>query len=242
MKLLGVLIVTLLLGSCDRPGDHPISANCSWTEEDNRALNLQNRADRHHLRDDAVTAEDLAIRWADQRFPRQPEYEARRDECMESLFTGVARQHAVDVALVRQYSQERDIFADSAALLTFGLPFVGAVYYLVGRIRRRFDVDESPNFWIMTAVMSVGAGLVGSFAGILWSIAFDTYRLNSVHLSYRMNRIPSRQYWFVFLVCCILVFWLIALIRSRMFKNRIEYEDRNLDEGRPRRAAPTIMR
>jgi hypothetical protein len=216
MKLLAVLIVTLLIGSCVRPGDHPISSNCSWIEEDNHTLNLQNASDRHHLRDDAVTAEDVAIRWADQRFPHRPEYEARRDECMESLFNGVARQHAVDVALVHQYSQQRDILADSAAILTFALLFMAAVYYLVGRMRRRFDVDESVNFWIMTVVMSVGASLVGLFVLILWSIVVETYRLNSAHLSYRMNRIPSRQYWFVFLVCSILVFWLIALIRSRL--------------------------
>ena len=218
MKLLAVLIVTLLLGSCARPGDHPVSSNCSWTEEDNRTLNLQNRADRHHLRDDAVTAEDVAIRWADERFPHRREYEARRDECMESLFSGVARQHAVDVALVRQYSQERDIFADSAALLTFGLLFVGAVYYLVGRIRRRFDVDESANFWIMTAVMSVGASFVGLFALVLWSIAFETYRLNNVHLSYRMNRIPWRTHWGLLFVAGFVIFGLVALLRSRVLK------------------------
>jgi len=216
MKLLAVLILTLVLGSCVRPGDHPISANCSWTEEDHRTLNLQNASDRHHLREDAVTAEDVAIRWADQRFPHRPEYEKRRDECMESLFDGVARQHAVDATLVRQYSQERDVLADLAAILSFALFFVAASYYLISRIRRRFDVDEPVNFWIMTAVMSLGASLVGLFAGILWSIAFETYRLNSVHLSYRMNRIPSRQYWFAFLLCGILVFWLIALIRSRL--------------------------
>jgi hypothetical protein len=216
MKLLPVLILTLVLGSCVRPGDHPISANCSWTEESNRTLNLQNSGDRHHLRDDAVTAEDVAIRWADERFPHRREYEARRDECMESLFNGVARQHSVDVALVRQYSQERDVLADLAAILSFALFFVAASYYLVGRMRRRFDLDEPANFWIMTAVMSVGASLVGLFVLILWSIVFETYRLNSVHLSYRMNRIPSRQYWFVFLLCGILVFWLIVLIRSRL--------------------------
>jgi len=215
MKLLPVLILTLVLGSCVRPGDHPISANCAWIEEDHHTLNLQNPSDRHHLRDDAVTAEDVAIRWADERFPHRREYEARRDECMESLFSGVARQHAVDVALVHQYSQERDILADSAAILSFGLLFVAAVYYLVGRMRRRFDLNEPVNFWTMTAVMSVGASLVGLFVLILWSIVFETYRLNSVHLSYRMNRIPSRQYWFVFLLCGMLVFWLIALIRSR---------------------------
>jgi len=216
MKLLPVLILTLVLGSCVRPGDHSVSENCSWTEADHRTLNLQNSGDRHHLRDDAVTAEDVAIRWADQRFPHQSQYETRRDECMESLFNGVARQHAVDVALVRQYSHERDVLADLAAILSFALFFVAASYYLVSRIRRRFDVDEPVSFWIMTAVMSFGTSLVGLFAGILWSIVFETYRLNSLHLSYRMNRIPSRQYWFVFLLCGVLVFWLIALLRSRL--------------------------
>jgi hypothetical protein len=216
MKLLPVLILTLLLGSCVRPGDHSVSENCSWTEADHRTLNLQNSGDRHHLRDDAVTAEDVAIRWADQRFPHQSQYETRRDECMESLFNGVARQHAVDVALVRQYSHERDVLADLAAILSFALFFVAASYYLVSRIRRRFDLDEPVSFWIMTAVMSFGTSLVGLFAGILWSIVFETYRLNSLHLSYRMNRIPSRQYWFVFLLCGVLVFWLIALLRSRL--------------------------
>jgi hypothetical protein len=216
MKLLPVLILTLVLGSCVRPGDHSVSENCSWTEADHRTLNLQNSGDRHHLRDDAVTAEDVAIRWADQRFPHQSQYETRRDECMESLFNGVARQHAVDVALVRQYSHERDVLADLAAILSFALFFVAASYYLVSRIRRRFDLDEPVSFWIMTAVMSFGTSLVGLFAGILWSIVFETYRLNSLHLSYRMNRIPSRQYWFVFLLCGVLVFWLIALLRSRL--------------------------
>jgi hypothetical protein len=216
MKLLPVLILTLVLGSCVRPGDHSVSENCSWTEADHRTLNLQNSGDRHHLRDDAVTAEDVAIRWADQRFPHQSQYETRRDECMESLFNGVARQHAVDVALVRQYSHERDVLADLAAILSFALFFVAASYYLVSRIRRRFDVDEPVSFWIMTAVMSFGTSLVGLFAGILWSIVFETYRLNSLHLSYRMNRIPSRKYWFVFLLCGVLVFWLIALLRSRL--------------------------
>jgi hypothetical protein len=58
------------LRSAPRLGDHPVFADCSWIEDDNHTLNLQNLADRHHLRDDAATAEDMAIRWADERFPR----------------------------------------------------------------------------------------------------------------------------------------------------------------------------
>jgi len=118
MKLLIVLIVTLLLGSCARPGDHPVSSNCPRSEADNHTLNLQNSADRHDFRDDAVTAEDVAIRWADQRFPRRPEYGTRRDGCM-SLSLMESSQLAVDVALVRQYSQEHraHTFHRRAALL-----------------------------------------------------------------------------------------------------------------------------
>jgi len=141
---------------------------------------------------------------------------------MESLFKGVASHHGVDVALVVQYSRQRDIAADSVTVLSFGLLYLAAVYYLIGRIRRRFSADESINFWVMTAVMSVGASLVGLLVGGLWSIVIETYRLNSGHLSYRMNLIPFRQYWFVFLLCLVLAFWLIALIRSKDLKKGLQ--------------------
>ena len=215
MKLLAVFIVAIALGSCTRPGDHPVSSNCLWSEDDYRTLNLGNLTDRRHLRDDAVTAEDIAIRWADKYFHLRPEYEARCDECMESLFKGVASHHGVEVDLVRQYSRQRDILADSVTILSFGLLYLAAVYYLVGKMRQRFSADESLNFWIMVIVISVGASLVGLLVGNLWSIVIETYRLNSAHLSYRMNRIPFRQYWYVYLLCGVMGFWLIAFIRSR---------------------------
>ena len=50
--------MTVIVTSCVRPGDHPTDRNCVWIEEDHRSLNLENAADRHHLRDDAVTETD----------------------------------------------------------------------------------------------------------------------------------------------------------------------------------------
>jgi hypothetical protein len=216
MKVVALLILAITLGGCSRAGHHPVSS-CSWTEDDNRILNLDNFADRRHLHSDAVTAEDMAVRWADQHFHLRPEWDARCYECSQSLFRDVASHHGVDVNLVRQYSRQRDVMADSITLLSFGLVYLAVIYYLLGKIRRRFSEDESANFWAVTAVISVGAGLAGLLAGSLWSIVIDMYRL-STHLSYRMNRVPFRQYWFVYLPCLVLVFWLIALIRSKDLK------------------------
>src|SRR5678816_4823798 len=103
MKAFLILIASIVLSGCARPGDHPINSKCLWIEDDQRTINLDKIADRRHLRYDAATAEDVAIRWADKYFHLSPEYGPRSDECMETLFNGVAKQHGVDVTLVRQY-------------------------------------------------------------------------------------------------------------------------------------------
>jgi hypothetical protein len=215
MKRLLLLIVTVTLTGCARPGDHPVSPNCVWSEDDNRSLDLRQLSDRRHLRFDAVTAEDMAIRWADQHFSLRPEYDRQCAQCMETLFEGVAKHHSIDVAVVRQYSQERDAVADAVVILSFAFLYVLAAYILTGRILRQFPPGES-GFWIMTLAMAVGVSLVGVLVGSLWSIVFETFRLNSVHLSYRMNRIPFRQHWAVLFVCCFVVFGLVAVMRSRV--------------------------
>ena len=215
MKCLLLLIATITLTGCVRPGDHPISPNCVWSEDESPSLDLTNISDRHHLRFDAATAEDKAIRWADKNFAHLPEYDMRCAECRETLFQGLASHHRVDVALVRQYSLDRDIVTDAAVILSFGILYVLAAYILTGRIRRQFPPSE-PGFWIMTLTMAVGVSLVGILVGGLWSIIIETIRLNSAHLSYRMNRIPFRQHWVMLFFGCFIVFALVALIRSRV--------------------------
>ena len=215
MRRLLLLIITITLTGCARPGDHPSSSNCVWTEDGNRSLNLTKMSDRRHLRFDAATAEDVAIRWADKNFGHLPEWDQRCAECRETLFQGVAKHHGVDAGIVRQYSLERDAVADAAVILSFGILYVIAAYILTGRILRRFPPGES-GFLIMTLTMAIGVSLVGVLLGGLWSIVIETLRLNSGHLSYRMNRIPFRQYWAVVFVCCFIVFGLVALINSRV--------------------------
>lgn len=220
MKTILLLAISVALAGCTRPGDHPINPNCVWTEVDNRPLNLESGADRRHLRDDAVTAEDVAIRWADKHFGHLPEWVPRQDECMEKLFNGVASQHGVEVALVREYRLRRDVVVDSAAILGFGVIYAVAAYVIAGMIRRRFPPEEPFEFWTMTLIMAVGVSFVGLLLGYFWSISVETLRLNSVHLSYRMARIPWRQHWATLFVFGVIIFLLAAMIRPKVSVQR----------------------
>jgi hypothetical protein len=209
-RLLLLVLITTFSG-CVRPGDHPVSPNCEWSEPDHRVLNLATSADRSHLRVDAVTAEDMAIRWADQHAGHRPEWDQRCQECMETLFTGLAKNHGVDMATVRRYSRERDVVLDAAVIISFGLIYVGVAYLLAGRIRRRFPPGE-PGFWVMALTMAVGISLVGVLIGMFGSIIIEELRMNSGHLSFRMNRIPLRAHWVVLFASGVIIFILTALV------------------------------
>jgi len=219
LVLIAVSFVTLLpclilFTRGARPVDHPISSTCTWVEDNSRQLNLENYADRSHLRDDAVIAEDVAIRWADTHFHLLPEWEARQNECMDALFEGVAKHHGVDVAVVRQYSVKRDVVLDSAVVLSFGALYAVVAFIFAARIRRRFPTGE-PGYWVMALTMSIGISLAGVMIGMLWSIVVDEVRLGSGHLSYRMDRILFRQHWVMLFVCGVAIFLLASLLRSR---------------------------
>ena len=209
MNRLLLLIATITLVGCARPGDHPISQNCVWSEPDSHS------SDRRHLRFDAATAEDMSIRWADTHFSHRPEWDQKQNECMQTLFQGIAKHHGVDVGIVQQYSMEREFLVDAAIIFSFGILYVFVAYIFTGRIRRRF-YDDDTGFWIMTLTMAAGVSLAAVMVGILGSIVIETIRLNSVHLSYRMNRIPFRQHWAMLFACGFILFGLVALLRSRL--------------------------
>jgi hypothetical protein len=215
MKRLLPLIATITLAGCVRPGDYPITSNCVWSEQDSHSLDLTKMSDRRHLRFDAITAEDVSIRWADAHVGLRPEYDQKQYECMQTLFQGVAKQHGIDVAVVQQYSRRRDLVVDGAVIFSFGVLYVFVAYLFAGRIRRRFP-DEDSSFWIMTLTMAAGVSLTALMVGMLGSIVIEGVALNSGHLSYRMNRIPFRQHWAMLFACGYAIFMLMALLRFRV--------------------------
>lgn len=228
MKLAFVVILGLALSACTRPGDYPITTECRWVEDDHRSLDLSVAADRRHLRNDAITAEDVAIRWADRHYHLMPEYESRRDECMTSLFNGVASQHGVAIATVRQYSLKRDLVFDLGVMLCFGLVYALGAYKVCGWIKGRF-LDDERGYWIMAVVLSACVALTGVMLGNLGSIVAEWARLKSGHLSYRMARLPWREHWVMLFGCGVVIFGLVAVVRAR--KN---YESKSLSRSDPR--------
>jgi len=211
-RLLLLVIALTTFNGCARPGDHPISPNCEWIESDQRALNLATLADRRHLRFDAVTAEDMAIRWADQHYAHRPEWDQQCQKCMESLFAGVAKTHGVDVAAVRLYSRKRDVVVDAAVILGFAFIYSVVAYRFAGRIRKRFPPGE-PGFWVMALTMAAGVSLIGVLIGIFGSIIVEEYTLNTAHLSFRMSRIPFREYWVILFGGGVIIFIFTAWLR-----------------------------
>ena len=80
-------------------------------------------------------------------------------------------------------------------------------------------------------VLSVCVALVGVMLGNLGSIVAEWARLNSGHLSYRMARLPWREHWVLLLGCGVVIFSLIALVRSR----------KNYESKTSRRSDPRVL-
>ena len=131
------------------------------------------------------------------------------------LFERISEGHAIDVGIVREYVQQRDIIFDAAVLLVFGFAYVAIAYHLVGVVTRRFSSDE--RFALVAAVIIVsvmtvvGAVLIGDS----WSIGAEVLRVGNGHLSYRTERLPWRQYRPAISAAALGVFWLVAGVRGQ---------------------------
>ena len=203
--------------------------NCDWAEQDDRTLDLRNAADRRHLRNDAIVAEDLAIGHADSNVGRKsaalPEgYNHRRDTCMASLFSRISARHGIGADVVAEYRLRRNWLADAAVIGTFGLLYVGVSYFVAGRIVRRFQ-SERLQTALAVATVSLGLAWAGMMLGEVWSVLMEVARLGRGHLSYRTSRIPWVQHRLTLFVFALIAFHLIAAFRYRLHTVREEPSD-----------------
>jgi len=210
------IIVAVALISCGR-GERE-SRVCAWPVEAYRRLDLMRSADRAHLRHDAQSAETIAIHYADVSPARRKgmeEYAQARDECMESLFGAVARNHALEIELVRSYTTMRNRWFDATVLVSFVVVYALVAHALAGLVARRVGVEEWPVAAVAVTALSVGAAQVATMAFDMWAVTAESLRLSSWHLSYRVDRLPWQHHHPLIFAASVGVFWLIALLRYR---------------------------
>lgn len=200
------------------------NAHCEWFEETASSLDLQNQTQQRHLSDDALVAEDLAIRYADSHsgprsghFEGITEYGRTRDQCMAVLFNTIAGNHRVTSEQVRESLVRRRTSLDLAVILSFAALYACVTTGLSRRLCRRFPLHEG---WRAALLVTIVASAIVSFIGVLlgeqWSLAVEGIRVGNGHLSYRTFRVPWVQHRTELFVVGVFLFWLVAVLHYRV--------------------------
>ena len=200
------------------PAANGQARRCEIAAEPARALHLDRFADRAHLRAEAATAESWAIAYADVSPQRQQgpgPYAEVRAQCTATLFVRISQRHAVDVATVRAYAQQRDVVFDLAVLLVFTFAYAVIACQLVGVVTRRISADERFALSFAVIIASVMTVFVAVLAGDSWSVGAEVLRVGNGHLGDRTERLPWRQYRPAITAAALGVFWLVAAVRVK---------------------------
>ncbi len=204
-----VLVVLAAVGCVRR---HGRNSDCQWPGEPDA-----HSPDSRHMSADAEFAEDLAIRYADTHYgSRTPAfvswdvYDAARDQCMQTLFTQIAKEHDVPVGRVSGALGRNRFRVDTAAMLPFALVCCFASTVVARMTWRRYSPIE--HGWVPGVLMALFLSLVFAagceMAGDLWSSLVENMRIGNGHLSYRGQRLWVTRYRPELFVGSLIVFWL----------------------------------
>ena len=221
MRRLVIMSFPMLVCFAACAGGDRRNTNCEWPPETAISLDLRNPRHQQHLSDDALLAEDLAIRYADVHrglrtghYAGTVVYEQMRDGCMAALFSTIAKNHAVTLEQVRECLLRRRVSFDAMVLLSFAAIYCFVAASIARRVCRRFPLQESaPAALAFTTVTSASVSFAGALLGELWSFIAEGIRLGNNHLSYRASRIPWVQHRWQFFAICFLLYWLVAALR-----------------------------
>ena len=216
-----LLLVPLCTCACAIAPER-VNTDCAWTHD------ARGAADESHLRTDATVAEDRAIRYADAHagfrsghYVDQRNYAAARERCLTAMIDAVAASHGVDAPRVRALLHRRPLPFDLAVVvLPIALLFAAVSDVVTRRIYRRFAPDERAPRIAGLLAASVVLTTIAYLAGTIWSFfAEEEIRLRSQHLSNRAFYLPWSRHPIVAFAVGLAVFWLIALVRTRMVES-----------------------
>ncbi|MBI3403612.1 MAG: hypothetical protein HY048_19535 [Acidobacteria bacterium] len=206
---LAACVLLVCAAGCSRP---LVNSDCEWP----RTERLRN------LNDNALFAEDLAIRYADAHRGRRSghfvdwdQYDGARETCMATLFAVVADAHHVTPARVREALTHRGVAFDGVVLLSFLAMYVFVVSRVVRRIFR--SAPDHPAFVLSAVVI---ASIVLSVLGVaflhIWAGAAEVFRVGNQHVSYRGERVPWRAFMPHLFAAGVIVVWATAARHYRV--------------------------
>jgi hypothetical protein len=150
--------------------------------------------------DDALSAEERAIRYADLHrghrsghFVGNDAYRQVREECMATLFEAVANHHGVTPAQVRDALVYRRSSTDFFVIVMFAAFYVAIANAIIHRTFRSVPSDALWIRFLVSTGTACGTAIVGLLLFNLYSDVFEMLRVGNTHMSYRVGRDPWRQ-------------------------------------------------
>ena len=220
---LSCLMVLASTACINRPG---MNLDCRWPHEEAFRAQLANPAHVRHLLNDIEVANELTIRYRDEKRGRQPrpvlgiQFRTRGsagpsgewgEQCQRRLMQAIVDHHGVqpaDIAALRPRLAERglDLFVSIPVLLLFCV----LAPWALCRIRSRFADDERLARGVALIIVPVAIGVAIAVAGGFWSALVEIIRVGNEHLANRAALIawPARAP--AVFVLSVIVFWLLA--------------------------------
>jgi hypothetical protein len=147
-----------------------LNADCRWTGDPARPLDLHDRDDDRHLLGDVTLAEELAIRAADVRrghrsgrYDGDATYAAARESCMATLFDAISASHRVPPAEVRARLGRRVFSID---LLIGGL-FAGFYALATIAVTRQLRIGYARERRVASLAAMLAASIAASAVGVV---------------------------------------------------------------------------
>lgn len=205
------ILLSLFLAGCS----NNLNTSCQWPDESAAILNPRVPSDAEHIVRDVELAEELSIRFGDERWAPGPvRARGRQEQCLAPLFEHIAGLHGVALT---DLEAARQRIGDRGSNLIVNGPVAIAMILLAAlmlrRAGRRFSIAEEP-LAVVTATafcaVLMGGATIG--AGRLGEALVETVRLGNGHLSYRGLRLPWAQHSFEYGIVAAVAFSLGAIV------------------------------
>jgi len=227
----GICLLVLAFSGCiNRPG---MNLECRWPQESAFQIDLQNPADVQHLLADIAVADELTIRYRDEKGGRRPRQHfgiqfrtrasprpsnAWAEDCRPSLIQAIVDHHGIrpaEIEAVRPRLGQRglDLPVTIPVLLLYGV----LASWALRRVRSRFAEDERVARSVALIVVSLAVAAAVVIAGGLLSGIVEVIRVGNEHLGNRADLIAWAARTRLVFVVSVVAFWILAfLTRQRV--------------------------